>query len=308
MATELMNTLERSSLRKCETIIAEGLEKFREVGEALATIRDEQLYREKYSSFNAYCKEKWNFSDSRARQLIGGAKSAAKVAKALPVVTVSNERQARPLAKLPEDQQAAAWEEAVELADGGTPTAKQVEQVVSQRLADDTGEDDDSEEIPEEAAQEAAEKKAPDGSSIGVACPNCGVDWWLDDACANCLEPIPEGEDAEEAGTPEDSDSQPPRKGKEKLADFDDPCPVCAGKKWVKSPDGAICAKCSHPHGEPAGEVDNSHLATQRSKTVKTAESLMRAFDDLQAMLAKPYHDDVIETCKCLLEKARGWK
>ena len=103
-------------------------------------------------------------------------------------------------------------------------------------------------------------------------------------------------------------DGSSPGKGKDKPADFDDPCPVCSKKKWVKSPDGVICEKCGHPHGEPAGDVDDDRLKTQRSKTVKTVEALMRAFDDLQCMLAKPEHDKTIKTCKGLLEIARGWK
>ena len=252
MATEIMNSLDRSTLRKCEKIISAGMVTFLDVGEALCKIRDEKLYREKYSSFKTYCKEKWEFSDSRARQLIGGSE-IAKGVESVTRVTLSNEKQARPLAKLPEEERSAAWNEAVEVAGGKAPTAKQVEQVVNQRLGDDTGEDDDSEGIPEE--------------------------------------PI----------------SQPPRKGKDKPVDLGK-CPNCAGAKWDEDDDGWYCAKCRHPHGEPAGDVDDDRLKTQRQKTVKTAEALMRAFDDLQCMKARPEHDKAIETCKGLLEIARAWK
>ncbi len=102
-------------------------------------------------------------------------------------------------------------------------------------------------------------------------------------------------------------------------------CPNCASTKWTEDEDGITCAKCYHPHGEPAGDPDEDRIKTQRQKTVKTAEALMRAFDDLQAMKARGEHggsakwtaDDalatvkdmgVIQACKGLLKLARGWK
>ncbi len=85
-------------------------------------------------------------------------------------------------------------------------------------------------------------------------------------------------------------------------------CPNCAGAKWKDDEDGVSCAKCRHPHGEPAGDADEDRITTQRQKTVKTVEALMRAFDDLQVILAKPEHDEAIKTCKQLLKTAKGWK
>lgn len=85
-------------------------------------------------------------------------------------------------------------------------------------------------------------------------------------------------------------------------------CPNCAGTKWDKDEDGVSCAKCHHPHGEPAGDADEDRLQTQRQKTVKTCEALMRAFGDLQAMKARPEHKGAIESCKALWKVAKGWK
>jgi hypothetical protein len=84
-------------------------------------------------------------------------------------------------------------------------------------------------------------------------------------------------------------------------------CPSCAGTKWTEDDSGVVCAKCHHPHGEPAGDVDDDRLKTQRQKTVKTVEALMRAFDDLQTMKAHPRHDEAINNCKLLLKLAKGW-
>lgn len=102
-------------------------------------------------------------------------------------------------------------------------------------------------------------------------------------------------------------------------------CPNCAGTKWDEDDDGVCCASCRHPYGEPAGDVDDDRLGTQRAKTVKTVEALQRAFDDLQFLKAKKDHEgvtkwseaDAIATlkdmgvvlgCKALLSIAKGWR
>ena len=98
-----------------------------------------------------------------------------------------------------------------------------------------------------------------------------------------------------------------PRNGKADKPDYGQ-CPACAGTKWKKTEDGIQCAKCKHPHGEPAGDVEDDRVKTQRQKTVKTVEALMRAFDDLNLLLAKRDHDAAINSCKALLKLAKEWK
>ncbi|HCG01430.1 MAG TPA: hypothetical protein DEV93_12905 [Chloroflexi bacterium] len=95
---------QQAMLASLEEKIEQGLQTFVEVGLALMEIRDRKLYRGEHSSFKEYCKERWNFGDSRARQLIAAAKltqglyeTAATNGNA-PVV-VLNERQARKLAR-----------------------------------------------------------------------------------------------------------------------------------------------------------------------------------------------------------------
>lgn len=94
-------------------------------------------------------------------------------------------------------------------------------------------------------------------------------------------------------------------------------CPVCAKTKWTEDEDGVICAKCRHPHGEPAGDPDEDRLNTQRQKTRKTVDALMRAFDDLQTMhahtcnpcqLTEDDSKDPIRCCKRLLAIGKAWK
>lgn len=86
-------------------------------------------------------------------------------------------------------------------------------------------------------------------------------------------------------------------------------CPNCAGTRWSTDDSGVACSKCHHPHGEPVGDVDGDRIKIQRSKTIKTAEALMRAFDDLHMLLArKKEHDAAIKGCKELLATAKAWK
>lgn len=85
-------------------------------------------------------------------------------------------------------------------------------------------------------------------------------------------------------------------------------CPVCAGKRWKKADEGHVCAKCSHVHGEPAGDLDEDRLASQRRLTEKTVGALMRAFNDLNRIHSRPEHKKAIELCDELLLTARGWK
>ncbi|MFZ2253531.1 MAG: hypothetical protein WAW13_05210 [Minisyncoccia bacterium] len=112
---------------------------------------------------------------------------------------------------------------------------------------------------------------------------------------------------------------KPPAKKKPKPSDKPDygKCPVCAGVKWREVDGNVICAKCQHPNGEPAGDPDEERLKTQRQKTAKTAEALMRAFDDLVLMhpqtckvceLTEDDSTDPIRCCKRLLAIAKGWK
>ena len=122
------------------------------------------------------------------------------------------------------------------------------------------------------------------------------------------LEPVDEGEE-EATGTdsPQETTPRPPRNGTDQPGDLGK-CPNCAGEKWDQDDFGWVCSKCHHPHGEPAGDVDADRLATQRSKTIKTAEALMRAFDDLHHMCPHDRHENTIVTCKVLIEAAREWK
>ncbi len=119
-------------LEELEAIIGRGLQSFVEVGNALTEIRDARLYRDTHPTFEAYCKERWRMVASRARQLIAAAETTERI-NSVTTVTPTSERQTRPLESLPKEQQAEAWQAAVDTAPSGRVTAKHVREIVDRR-------------------------------------------------------------------------------------------------------------------------------------------------------------------------------
>ena len=119
--------LENERLADLENIIKRGQKTFVEVGNALEEIRDERLYRESFQDFDEYCMAKWGWGYKRAHQLI----TSASVAKSLQnnkemstIVDISNEGQARELAKVEPERRKAVLEAVV--SSGVTITAKAI--------------------------------------------------------------------------------------------------------------------------------------------------------------------------------------
>jgi len=75
---------ERDALKRNELAISRGISHWREVGSALCEIRDGRLYREKFSTFEAYLAEKWGVSRREGYRLIEAAAAANNVAAAKP--------------------------------------------------------------------------------------------------------------------------------------------------------------------------------------------------------------------------------
>ena len=99
---------EKRHLGALEKRIERGMSVFREVGEALAEIRDGRLYRETHATFDQYVRERWQFDRQRAYQLIG----AAEVARAIPadLPQPMNEAQVRELVPLVRENPSAVAE------------------------------------------------------------------------------------------------------------------------------------------------------------------------------------------------------
>lgn len=102
----------------CQTVDL-GIKQFRRTGNALKEIRDEELYKVQYTSFEQCCREKWQISAVHAARLIDASTFCDVVEPTGS--TPANERQFRALSVLPEAERLEAWHEVQ--AAGVTPVA-----------------------------------------------------------------------------------------------------------------------------------------------------------------------------------------
>lgn len=133
----------------CETIIENGWQTVLAVGLALLQIRDNELYKDEYATFEDYCGEKWTFTKTHANRMIG----AGKVAQILTPIGAKckyKESQLRPLVpivvwghdkmvdeNIVAEKIKAAWQKAETLAENGQVTAKHVQKGVLEFLPPD---------------------------------------------------------------------------------------------------------------------------------------------------------------------------
>ena len=120
---EQLTIFEKNELQQCESIIEEGLKSFIDVGGALLKIRDSKLYRQDFSTFEEYCRDKWGMSRIHAHRMIEAVNvtnNLLPIGNKLP----ENESQARPLTVLEPEDQVKAWHKVIETAPDGKITAK----------------------------------------------------------------------------------------------------------------------------------------------------------------------------------------
>lgn len=130
-------TPELLDLMEHEKVIEQGLASFIDVGCALIAIKAGAKYRAAgYGTFEDYCRDRWDISRPQAYRLISAASIAGDLIELSPIgdtPTPTNEAQVRPLAAVPAEERAEVWADAVDAADGGQPTAKQVEAAAAKR-------------------------------------------------------------------------------------------------------------------------------------------------------------------------------
>lgn len=101
---------EYNAFQEHENTIAIYLRAFVEVGHALLDIKERDLYRESYPSFEAYCRDRWNFGRDYGYRLMTAATVADNL---LTIVNTdelpANEAQARELVGLEPWQQQEVW-------------------------------------------------------------------------------------------------------------------------------------------------------------------------------------------------------
>jgi len=125
---------------RLDGVVRRGLSTFIEVGQALAEIRDRELWRTGgYVSWAVYCIAIGGLSKTHANRLINSSAVASYLVQVTPIgVTPTAESQVRPLCKLKQpEQQVLAWTRAAERANG-PPTAKLIIDVIAEIMAKET--------------------------------------------------------------------------------------------------------------------------------------------------------------------------
>ena len=102
------------------------------VGRDLFEIRQNRLYRQAHDTFEDYCQARFGMDRRYINRQIQAATIIDTLGSNGPQNLPTTERQARPLAKLPAEQQPAAWEKAQEIAkeEGKPVAARHVEAAV----------------------------------------------------------------------------------------------------------------------------------------------------------------------------------
>lgn len=130
MNMEAVISRNTEDLDRLEGIIKTNIGAFYEVGRALMEIRDKSLYKDVlgFDTFEAYCKERWDFTGRYARDLMASTRVIENIGSG--TIVPATETQARPLARLEPEQQRQAWKQAVETAPEGKITAAHVYKIV----------------------------------------------------------------------------------------------------------------------------------------------------------------------------------
>jgi phage terminase small subunit len=85
-----------------------------------------------YESWKQYCETEFQISKPRSYQLLDFVEIKREIKESTKVDSPQNESQTRALKSVPTEKRAEAWKRAVEIADGGQPSAKQVEQAAAE--------------------------------------------------------------------------------------------------------------------------------------------------------------------------------
>jgi len=148
--SDKLTSSEKAALEELEQKIGSSLLTFIDIGNALAAIRDQHLYRQEYGTFEKYCRDRWNFSRQRAHQFLRAA-PLAEYLSTIVDVSPTNETQIRPLIPLSDEEAAKAWQLAEQLSGSKSITEKFVSQAVKElhNSSGATPENDDGKNIVE---------------------------------------------------------------------------------------------------------------------------------------------------------------
>lgn len=123
---------EQAELERLEKVIRSGWKTFLEVGEALITVSEKRLYRDKYLNFETYCHQELGLSRPYAYTLMDSAEVHQQLSSIEDIeVKPANEAQCRELIRVPQEKRVEAWKMAVDAAGEKPLTAKIIHAAVA---------------------------------------------------------------------------------------------------------------------------------------------------------------------------------
>lgn len=163
-----MSIAEKEKLKELEAVIRDTLQEFVHRGRALKEIKESELFRDKYKSFEDYVRKEWDLGKTYAYDQINafnvvenlkdGFRHGVKEplgngdngsGDEIEIILPKNESQARPLTNFSPTKQFIAWQKALKLSKG-RPTALIVRKVVEEMT---------DENIDQESEESKAETK-----------------------------------------------------------------------------------------------------------------------------------------------------
>ena len=129
VAMSPLSEAERAELAAAEDRIRAGLLSYCDAGLALATIKEQALYRDQFATFSAYLDVRWKMSPDFANKLMSGMRVAFELRDA-GLLTPLREVHARELGRVAPEHRAEVW--AATLADvDGDPERVTVDQIAA---------------------------------------------------------------------------------------------------------------------------------------------------------------------------------
>ena len=118
------------SLKNLEETIETGIKGYIKAGMALEAIKSGKLYKGAYGTYEAYCRERWNFTPQYSNRLIAAAKivNKMKISETTGSVIPQSENQVRALSQVADP--ISAWMETQEATGKEQPTAKEIREVI----------------------------------------------------------------------------------------------------------------------------------------------------------------------------------
>ena len=129
---DTLSEFERIEYQACQAVLMMNSRSFVDVGQALASIRDQRLYREEFNTFEEYCRGRWEYSRRHADRLIFAAQVVTHLSPNWSHSMPAYESQLRPLFSLTAEQTNLAWGRAIELAHGRKVSARFVKAAVKE--------------------------------------------------------------------------------------------------------------------------------------------------------------------------------